>query len=218
MLIIMDVLGRLHNCGIVPVVVIDNAKNAVQTANALLSGDVDVMEITFRTNAAIEAIAAVAGNCPKICLGAGTVITIEQAKAAVGAGAKFIVSPGFDKEICGWCLENGIAVTPGCVTPTEIMSALAMGLNILKFFPANAYGGVPTINALAGPFGTVRFIPTGGVSGQNLAEYISSPYVHAVGGSWMCAKDDIAAGSYEKIATLCLEARDITLRTKGLRK
>ena len=203
----MDVLKRLAQSGVVPVVVLEDAKDAVPTAKAMLAGGIDVMEITFRTAAAADSIKAVAQECPDMVVGAGTVINLEQCKLAVEYGAKFIVSPGYDEETVAWCCDNGIPVTPGCVTPTEIMMALKHGLKVLKFFPANVYGGLSAIKSLAGPFGGVKFIPTGGVNAQNLAEFISSPYIHAVGGSWICPKADIAAGNFDKITALCKEAR-----------
>ena len=203
----MDVLKRLAQSGVVPVVVLEDAKDAVPTAKAMLAGGIDVMEITFRTAAAADSIKAVAQECPDMVVGAGTVINLEQCKLAVECGAKFIVSPGYDEETVAWCCDNGIPVTPGCVTPTEIMMALKHGLKVLKFFPANVYGGLSALKSLAGPFGGVKFIPTGGVNAQNLAEFISSPYVHAVGGSWICPKADIAAGNFDKITALCKEAR-----------
>ena len=207
----MDVLKRLAQSGVVPVVVLEDAKDAVPTAKAMLAGGIDVMEITFRTAAAADSIKAVAQECPDMVVGAGTVINLEQCKLAVECGAKFIVSPGYDEETVAWCCDNGIPVTPGCVTPTEIMMALKHGLKVLKFFPANVYGGLSAIKSLAGPFGGVKFIPTGGVNAQNLAEFISSPYIHAVGGSWVCPKADIAAGNFEKITKLCKEARAAAL-------
>ena len=207
----MDVLKRLAQSGVVPVVVLEDAKDAVPTAKAMLAGGIDVMEITFRSAAAADSIKAVAQECPDMVVGAGTVINLEQCKLAVECGAKFIVSPGYDEETVAWCCDNGIPVTPGCVTPTEIMMALKHGLKVLKFFPANVYGGLSAIKSLAGPFGGVKFIPTGGVNAQNLAEFISSPYIHAVGGSWICPKADIAAGNFDKITALCKEARK-TLR------
>ena len=207
----MDVLKRLAQSGVVPVVVLEDAKDAVPTAKALLAGGIDVMEITFRTAAAADSIKAVAQECPDMVVGAGTVINLEQCKLAVECGAKFIVSPGYDEETVAWCCDNGIPVTPGCVTPTEIMMALKHGLKVLKFFPANVYGGLSAIKSLAGPFGGVKFIPTGGVNAQNLAEFISSPYIHAVGGSWICPKADIAAGNFDKITALCKEARKTLL-------
>ena len=207
----MDVLKRLAQSGVVPVVVLEDAKDAVPTAKAMLAGGIDVMEITFRTAAAADSIKAVAQECPDMVVGAGTVINLEQCKLAVECGAKFIVSPGYDEETVAWCCDNGIPVTPGCVTPTEIMMALKHGLKVLKFFPANVYGGLSAIKSLAGPFGGVKFIPTGGVNAQNLAEFISSTYIHAVGGSWICPKADIAAGNFDKITALCKEARKTLL-------
>ena len=207
----MDVLKRLAQSGVVPVVVLEDAKDAVPTAKAMLAGGIDVMEITFRTAAAADSIKAVAQECPDMVVGAGTVINLEQCKLAVECGANFIVSPGYDEETVAWCCDNGIPVTPGCVTPTEIMMALKHGLKVLKFFPANVYGGLSAIKSLAGPFGGVKFIPTGGVNAQNLAEFISSPYIHAVGGSWICPKADIAAGNFDKITALCKEARKTLL-------
>ena len=182
----MNVSERLARSAVVPVVVLDDAKDAVATAKALLAGGVDVMEITFRTAAAADSIKAVAENSPDMLVGAGTVITLEQCKKAVECGAKFIVAPGFDEEVVRWCVENGVAVTPGCVTPTEIMAAMKLGLKVVKFFPAGVYGGLSAMKALSGPFGGIKFIPTGGVNGQNIGEFIAAPFIHAVGGSWVC--------------------------------
>ncbi len=203
----MDVLNRLAASGIVPVVVLENADDAVPAAKALLAGGIDVMEITFRTAAAAESIRRVASEVPQMLVGAGTVVTLEQCLQAVECGAKFIVSPGYDEQIVSWCCDHQLAVTPGCVTPTEIMMALKHGLKVLKFFPANVYGGLGALKALAGPFGGVKFIPTGGVNAANIAEFAQSPYVHAVGGSWVCPKGDISAHNFEKITALCLENR-----------
>lgn len=206
-----EILNRLSNAGVVPVVVLDKAEDAVPTAQALLAGGIDVMEITFRTAAAADSIAAVARECPDMLVGAGTVITLKQCKKAVDCGAKFIVSPGYCDEVVAWCVDNGVAITPGCVTPTEIMAAMARGLKVVKFFPANVYGGLNAMKALSGPFGGIKFIPTGGVNGQNLGEYIAAPFIHAVGGSWLCAKADIAAHNFEKITALCADARRTAL-------
>ena len=203
----MDVLSRLAAAGVVPVVVLDKAEDAVPTAKAMAAGGIDVMEITFRTAAAADSIRAVAAEVPEVLVGAGTVMNLEQCKLAVECGAKFIVSPGYDEEIVAWCVENGVAVTPGCVTPTEIMAALKHGLKVLKFFPANVYGGLSAIKALSGPFVGLKFIPTGGVNQQNLGEFVSNPSIHAVGGSWVCPKADIAAHNFDKITQLCAEAR-----------
>ena len=203
----MDVLSRLAAAGVVPVVVLDNAADAVPTAKAMVAGGIDVMEITFRTAAAADSIRAVAAEVPEMLVGAGTVLNLEQCKLAVECGAKFIVAPGYDEETVAWCVENGVAVTPGCVTPTEIMAALKHGLKVVKFFPANVYGGLNAIKALSGPFVGLKFIPTGGVNQQNLGEFVSNPSIHAVGGSWVCPKADIAAHNFDKITQLCAEAR-----------
>ena len=202
----MDVTTRLARAGVVPVVVLEHAKDAVPTAKAMVAGGIDVMEITFRTAAAADSIKAVSENCPEMLVGAGTVITLEQCKKAVESGAKFIVAPGFDEEVVRWCVENHVPVTPGCVTPTEIMAAMKLGIQIIKFFPAGVYGGLSAMKALSGPFGGIKFIPTGGVNAQNLAEYLAAPFIHAVGGSWVCPKADISAGNFEKITALCREA------------
>ena len=203
----MDVLTRLANSIVVPVVVLDNVEDAIPTAKAMAAGGVDTMEITFRTACAPEAIKAVAENCPDVLVGAGTIVNLEQCKLAVEMGAKFIVSPGFSEEVVGWCVENGIPVAPGCVTPTEIMSALKYGLKMVKFFPANVYGGLNAMKNLSAPFVGLKFLPTGGVNAGNIKEYVDAPFIHAVGGSWVCPKADIAAGNWEKITNLCLEAR-----------
>ncbi len=203
----MEVIEKLAKAGIVPVVVLEDAKDAVPTAKAMVAGGIDVMEITFRTAAAADSIQAVAENCPEMLVGAGTVLNLEQCKLAVEKGAKFIVSPGFDAEVVAWCVEKGIAVCPGCVTPTEIMAAIKLGLKIVKFFPANVYGGLNAMKNLAAPFVGIKFIPTGGVNTENIKEYITAPFIHAVGGSWVCPKADISAGNFEKITQLCAQAR-----------
>ena len=158
----MDCFKRLSDAKIIPVAVIDRAQRAIPTALAMAEGGIDVMEITFRTAAAEDALCAVSKACPEILTGAGTVITLEQCRRAVDAGAQFIVSPGLDELIVRWCTDRGVAVIPGCATPSEIMAAMRLGLHTVKFFPANAYGGLSALKSLAAPFGTVRFIPTGG--------------------------------------------------------
>ena len=203
----MTVLERLANSIVVPVVVLDKAEDAIPTAKAMAAGGIATMEFTFRTACAPDAIKAVADNVPEVLVGAGTIVNVEQAKLAVEMGAKFIVSPGFSDEVVGWCVENGIAVCPGCVTPTEIMAALKHGLKMVKFFPANVYGGLKALKNLAAPFGGVKFLPTGGVNNDNIKECIDTPFIHAVGGSWVCPKADIAAGNWDKITQLCIGAR-----------
>lgn len=203
----MTVIERLRNSVVVPVVVLDRVEDAIPTAKALVAGGVDTMEITFRTACAADAIRKVAENCPDILVGAGTILNVEQAKLAVEMGAKFIVSPGFSEEVVAWCVENNIPVAPGCVTPTEIMGALKYGLTMVKFFPANVYGGLNAMKNLSAPFVGLKFLPTGGVNTANIKEYWDAPFIHAVGGSWVCPKAEISAGNWEKITALCLEAR-----------
>lgn len=207
----MTVMERMARSVVVPVVVLERVEDAVPTAQALLAGGVDTMEITFRTSCAPECLRAVAEHCPQMLVGAGTVCNKAQAELAVEMGARFIVSPGFDPEVVEWCVANNIAVTPGCVTPTEIMMALRHGLKAVKFFPAKVYGGLNAMKNLAAPFAGVKFLPTGGIDGSNIREYIEAPFVFAVGGSWVCPKEVIAAKNWEKITELCRDAR----RTAG---
>ena len=211
----MDMLTRLANAGVVPVIVLNRVEDAVPTAKALLAGGIDVMEITFRTAAAAECIRAVAEQVPGMIPGAGTVLNVEQAKKAVEMGAKFIVSPGFDPETVKWCIDNNVPVTPGCVTPTEIMAAKAMGLNVVKFFPAGVYGGLKALKALSAPFVGMKFIPTGGVSEENLAEFLKASFIHAVGGSWVCTAKDVDEGNWDGITAKCAAARAILKEVRG---
>ena len=209
------ILDTIQRTGIVPVAVLDDTADAVPTAKALLAGGVDVMEITFRTAAAADSIKAVAENCPEMLVGAGTVVTLDQCKQALECGAKFIVSPGFEPEVAAWCVERNVPITPGCVTPTEIMAAMKLGLNVVKFFPAGVYGGLKAMKSLSAPFGGVKFIPTGGVDAKNLKEYLEAPFVHAVGGSWLCPKKEIAAGNFDAVTALCREASQIVREVRG---
>jgi 2-dehydro-3-deoxyphosphogluconate aldolase/(4S)-4-hydroxy-2-oxoglutarate aldolase len=193
--------------GIVPVVKLDRAEDAVPLAKALANGGLPLAEVTFRTAAAADAIKNITTQLPDMLVGAGTVLTTEQVDRAVEAGAKFIVSPGFDRDVVAYCIDNGIATTPGCVTPTEITAALNMGLKVIKFFPANIYGGLNAMKNLSAPFVGVKFLPTGGINTANVREYIDAPFIHAVGGSWVCPKDAVKAGDWDKITALCAEAR-----------
>ncbi|MDR2110361.1 MAG: bifunctional 4-hydroxy-2-oxoglutarate aldolase/2-dehydro-3-deoxy-phosphogluconate aldolase [Spirochaetaceae bacterium] len=204
----MTVKERIGTGYLIPVVVIDDAARAVDTAKALLAGGVDIMEITLRTEAGLRAIEMVTRNCPDILVGGGTVLSPDKCREAVSRGAAFIVSPGFDPEIVEFCLKNKVAVYPGCVTPTEITAALKAGLETVKFFPANVYGGIQAIKALSGPFPQIKFIPTGGVDLGNLAEYMV-PQVFAVGGGWLCDRKALNAGNYEAITRTC--ARSVEL-------
>ncbi len=207
------VMELMNQCGIVPVVVIDDVKDAVDTARALLEGGVGVMEITLRTEAGLGSIKNVAEECPEMLVGAGTVLSLEQCKQAIENGAKFIVSPGYDPEVVDYCIQNDIAICPGCVTPTEITAARNKGLRVLKFFPANVYGGLKAIKALGGPFTDIRFIPTGGASLDNLADY-NDPKVYAVGGSWLCDRKDIQDGNFANIADVCYKSIDVLVGLK----
>ncbi len=199
-------LSRIGELGIVPVVKIDRAEEAVSLGKALIAGDLPVAEITFRTSAAEAAIRALSNELPEILVGAGTVLTIEQAQKAVEAGAKFIVSPGFNVKIVDYCLENNIPVTPGINSPTQIEMALEKGLEVVKFFPAEASGGLDLLKALSGPFSEIKFIPTGGIDQTNLLSYLSHPQVLACGGSWMVKPDFLSSGNLDRITEITREA------------
>jgi 2-dehydro-3-deoxyphosphogluconate aldolase/(4S)-4-hydroxy-2-oxoglutarate aldolase len=209
-----DILQKLGTLGVVPVVAIERAKDASNLGQALLDGGLPCAEITFRTAAAEDAIRRIASEFPDILVGAGTVLSSAQAEQAVAAGARFVVSPGFDPKVVDWCLENGVPVTPGVATSTEINMALDKGLDILKFFPAGELGGVNMLRAIGAPYGNVKFIPTGGVNASNLADYLSMPMVHACGGSWMVKKQLIADGEFEQISRLAREAVDIAQQAR----
>ena len=201
-----NILKQIGELGIVPVVKIDRAQDAVPLGKALLAGDLPVAEITFRTSAAEEAIKALTDELPEVLVGAGTVLTIEQAKKAVTAGAKFIVSPGFNNKVVDYCLENNIPITPGVNSPTQIEMALEKGLEVVKFFPAEASGGINLLKALSGPFTEIKFIPTGGIDQNNLLSYLSHPQVLACGGSWMVKSDLISSGNFGRITEITREA------------
>lgn len=202
-----DAVERCKKCGLVPVVVLDKAEDAVPTAKAMVAGGIDTMEITFRTDAAVDSIKAVAAEVPEMLVGAGTVRNLTECKAALAAGAKFIVSPALDVETVKYCIENNVPVLPGTVTPTDINTARNLGLRLVKFFPAGVYGGLKALKALHGPFPDMMFLPTGGVNASNLAEFLKTPYIAAVGGSWVVPKDAVNAGDFAKITALCAEAR-----------
>ncbi|MDO5322698.1 MAG: bifunctional 4-hydroxy-2-oxoglutarate aldolase/2-dehydro-3-deoxy-phosphogluconate aldolase [Clostridia bacterium] len=186
-------------CGIVPVVVLEEAAQALPVAQALLAGGINVMEITFRTAAAKESIATVAREMPEMMVGAGTVINLRQLEEAAQAGAQFIVSPGSSAELIKASLERQLAIVPGVATPSEIMIGLELGLKVFKFFPAETYGGLKAIKALSGPFPQIRFIPTGGIRQDNAEEYLKNPGIIAVGGSWMVSADLIRSGRFDEI-------------------
>jgi 2-dehydro-3-deoxyphosphogluconate aldolase/(4S)-4-hydroxy-2-oxoglutarate aldolase len=203
------ILGQMRDFGVVPVVAIARAEDAPHLGQALLDGGLPCAEITFRTDAAEEAIKRIASELPEIFVGAGTVLNVEQAERAISAGARFIVSPGFDEKVVTWCLEHGVVITPGIATPTEINMALDHGLTILKFFPAEALGGIKTLKAISAPYVDVKFIPTGGVNLENLAEYLRLPSVHACGGSWLVKRSLIDAGDFDEITRRAREALEV---------
>ncbi len=193
---------KVFETGIVPVVVLNNVEDAVPLAGALLKGGIDFMEITFRTECAAECISVISKEVPDMTVGAGTVLNVEQAKLAVKSGAKFIVSPDLDEATVKWALDNDIPIIPGVVTPTEIVKAIGLGLKVVKFFPADVFGGIKAIAALSAPFKQVKFLPTGGISEANLSEFAANKSVIAVGGSWVCKNDDILNHDWEKITKL----------------
>ena len=198
-----------YSFGVIPVIEIDSDDNAVPLAESLCEAGLPIMEVTLRTEAALESIRRISQKVPKLLLGAGTVIDREQAKATQDAGAQFIVSPGLDEELVIWCQKNSIPTLPGAVTPTEIMRGIKLGVNLLKFFPAETLGGLKALNAISDPFPQVRFVPTGGVRAENLAEYLQVDKVYAVGGSWMAKRQMIAEHKFDEIVRLSKQAGDI---------
>ena len=201
--------------GVVPVVVLEDEKDALPLAEALIKGGLPVAEVTFRTAAAEGSIKAMCEAYPEMLVGAGTVLSVEQVDRALKAGARFIVTPGFDEEVVDYCLGNNIPVYPGTVTPSEVTKAVKRGLNICKFFPAEQYGGVSTIKALSAPFTTVKFMPTGGVSAKNLKDYLSCSKIVACGGSWMVKGDLIKAHEFDKIRELTAETVELVKEIRG---
>ena len=200
------ILEQLSRFGVVPVVVLNDAKDAEPLAKALCDGGLPCAEVTFRTAAAEESIRTMTEKYPEMLVGAGTVLTTEQVDRAMAAGAKFIVSPGFDPEIVDYCLEKEILVLPGCVTPSEVAQGVKRGLKVLKFFPAEQYGGVATIKAMAAAYVGIQFMPTGGINPKNVKDYLACDKIFACGGSWMVKGDMIEAGEFDKIEALTKEA------------
>ena len=201
-----EVAEKIQEIGIVPVVVLNDAKDAAPLAKALCEGGLPCAEVTFRTDAAEESIRIMTKEFPQMFVGAGTVLTIGQVDRAVEAGAKFIVSPGFDPEVVDYCISKDIPVFPGCITPSELAQAVKRGLKVVKFFPAAQFGGVSTIKALAAPYVGVKFMPTGGVNAKNLADYLGCDKIVACGGSWMVKGDLVKEGKFDEIKALVEEA------------
>jgi len=207
-----DVLKKLGDIGLIPVIKLDSPDQALPLGRALLAGSLPVAEITFRTDAAKESIKILSKELPELILGAGTVLTPGQVDTAVAAGARYIVTPGFNSRVVEYCQKKGVPVTPGVTNPSQIEAAMEYGLKVLKFFPAENSGGAAMLKAFAGPYGDkVSFIPTGGVSEKNLTDYLSLPNVHAVGGSWMVPGKLIGAGDFAGVEKLCREARLLSL-------
>lgn len=200
------ILEKIGELGIVPVVKIEKVEDALLLGRALIDGDLPIAEITFRTSAAEESIKTLTRELPKLLVGAGTVLTVEQTKKAVSAGAKFIVSPGFNPRVVDYCIENSIPVTPGINSPTQIEMALERGIEVVKFFPAEASGGLPLLKSMSAPYTGIKFIPTGGINQNNLCSYLSNNKVLACGGSWMVKANLISSGNFDEITRLTKEA------------
>lgn len=209
-----DILKELSLIGIVPVIKIDNAKDAAPLAKALIDGGLPCAEVTFRTSAAREAISIIAKEYPEMLVGAGTVLTTAQVDEAIEAGAKFIVSPGFNPEIVKYCQEKGCPIVPGINNPSGIEQALSLGLDVVKFFPAEQSGGLKMIKAMSAPYGAVKFMPTGGVNPANVCDYLAFNKIICCGGSWMVNPDMISSGDFDGIARLVREAVDTMLGLK----
>lgn len=210
-----QILDQLKKIGIVPVVVLDDAKDAAPLAKALCEGGLPCAEVTFRTAAAEEAIRIMATNYPDMLVGAGTVLTTEQVDRAIAAGAKFIVSPGLNPKVVKYCLDKGICITPGTQTPSEMEQACELGLDVVKFFPAEPAGGLEMIKAVAAPYTNLTFMPTGGINSENVKDYLRYNRILACGGSWMVKKDMIQAGEFDKITEIVKEAADIVKEIRG---
>ena len=205
---------KFYNAGIIPVVVFSDVKEALPLGECLMKGGLPAAEVTFRTDAAEESIRILSKNYPDLFVGAGTVLTTEQADRAIGAGAKFIVSPGFDPKIVQYCIDRDVPVCPGTQTPSEMIAAMNMGLDHVKFFPAELSGGVKMINAIGAALTKLKFMPTGGVSASNAAEYLRCERVFCAGGSWMVKKDLMQAGEWATILGLVKEASAIVRKVR----
>lgn len=210
-----EFVKTLEAAPVVPLVQADDPDVAVKTSRALAAGGLSVVEVVFRTDRALDCLRAVAREVPEMIAGAGTVLSVAQAEAAFEAGAKFIVSPGLDENVVAVAQERGAPVYPGIISPTELQKAYNLGLEVVKFFPATIAGGIPAIKALSSVFRTIRFMPTGGVSPDNLADFLKIPAVLACGGSWLTPADAIAAGNYNKITSLAEEALAIAASVRG---
>ena len=210
-----DTLVQIGKTGIVPVVVLNNASDVEPLAEALINGGLPCAEVTFRTEAAEDSIKLMSKKFPEMFVGAGTVLTTEQVDRAIGAGAKFIVSPGFNPKVVEYCLKNNYPITPGIMTPTELEMALGFGLDVVKFFPAENAGGLKMIKAMSAPYTMMKFMPTGGINAANVGEYLACDKILACGGSWMVKGDLIKGGNFAEIEKLTAEAAAIVKEIRG---
>ncbi len=210
-----DLKSRFEKIGIIPVVVLENAEDAHPLGEALMKGGLPAAEVTFRTAAAEESIRILAKDFPDMLVGAGTVLTCEQADKAIAAGAKFIVAPGFNPTVVKYCLEKGYPVTPGVQTPGEMEQAMELGLDFVKFFPAEPAGGLPMIKAVAAPYSNLRFMPTGGINKENVKDYLAYNKIVACGGTWMVKGDLIASGDFSAVEQLTREAAEVVREIRG---
>lgn len=211
----MNISKVLESVPVVPLVQADDPAVAIDVSRALAAGGLTVAEVVFRTDRALDCLRAVADDVPEMIAGAGTVLSAEQAQQAIDHGAKFVVSPGLDDGVVRTCQDAGVPVYPGTYTPSDIQHAFNLGLDVVKFFPASIAGGIPALKAVAGVFRTMRFMPTGGVSAANLAEFLAVPSVLACGGSWLTPADAVAAGDFQKITALAEEAIAIARSVRG---
>ncbi len=212
----MNINQRISEIGVVPVIKLNNPqRDAAPLAKALCAGGVAVAEVTFRAAGADEAIRLMREDCPEMLVGAGTVLTYEQVDKAIAAGAQFIVSPGFDSDLVAYCQEKNIAVYPGCTTPTDYHAALKLGLEVVKFFPAEQSGGLAKIKAMSAPFPMLQVMPTGGISLKNLKEYLSCPVICACGGSYMVTADLIDNQKWDEITELCKQSVEVVKEARS---
>lgn len=210
-----EVLKQMSEFGIIPVVVLNDTKDAEPLGRALVEGGIPCAEVTFRTEAAEESIRIMAEKFPEMLVGAGTVLTTEQVDRAVAAGAKFIVSPGLNPKVVKYCVEKNIPVTPGIITPSEMEQAIELGLEVVKFFPAESFGGLKTIKSMAAPYNKMMFMPTGGINPENVKEYLKFDKILACGGSWMVSGALVKEGKFDEITKLVAEAKAIVKEIRG---
>lgn len=210
-----EVLKQMSDFGIIPVVVLNDTKDAEPLGRALVEGGIPCAEVTFRTEAAEESIRIMAEKFPEMLVGAGTVLTTEQVDRAVAAGAKFIVSPGLNPKVVRYCVEKNIPITPGIITPGEMEQAIELGLEVVKFFPAESFGGLKTIKSMAAPYNKMMFMPTGGINPENVKEYLKFDKILACGGSWMVSGALVKEGKFDEITKLVAEAKAIVKEIRG---